>query len=120
MLTVKLSDLRFYAYHGVYEGESVVGSHYLVDLEVEYDERNSRFEDLESLVSYEELFHIVKKRMAIASPLLEEVADAILRKIRHRYAIIRQASITIYKLQPPIEGFEGRAGITLVKKFDPA
>lgn len=118
MLTVHLSDLQFYAYHGIYEGETVVGGNYLVELRVDYEEKNTRFDDIENLISYEELFVIVKKRMAIASPLLEEVADAIIRKIKHRYSVAREIIVTIYKLQPPIEGFQGRAGITLHKKFD--
>ena len=118
MLSVHLSDLQFYAYHGVYEGESVLGGHYQVDLRVDYDEKNIRFDDIENVISYEELFSIVKKRMAIASPLLEEVAEAIIRKIKHRYSVAKEISISIFKLQPPIEGFQGKAGITLQKKFE--
>ncbi|MBE7169650.1 MAG: dihydroneopterin aldolase [Williamsia sp.] len=117
MLTVHLSDLQFYAYHGIYEGEAVVGGNYQVDLRVGYDEKNSRFDAVENIISYEELFSIVKKRMAIASPLLEEVADAIIRKIKHRYSVATEITLSIYKLQPPIEGFQGKAGITLQKKY---
>ena len=118
MLSVYLSDLQFYAYHGIYEGEALVGGNYQVHLRVDYNEKNNRFEDVHNIISYEDLFAIVKKRMAIASPLLEEVADAIIRKIKHRYSAAKEISITIFKLQPPIEGFQGRAGITLQKKFE--
>ncbi len=118
MLSVELYDLNFYAYHGLYGGESVVGSNYQVNLKVEYDEKSNKFEDIETLISYEHLYEIVKKRMEIPSPLLEEVAATIIRKIKHRYTAARQVSISIYKLQPPIEGFQGKAGITLQKKFD--
>lgn len=118
MLTVHLTDLLFYAYHGLYEGESVVGGNFLVNLEVEYDEKNLKFDTIDDVISYEELYTIVKKRMAIASPLLEEVADAIIRKLKHRYSNVRMVTLSIYKLHPPIEGFQGKVGITLQKKFD--
>lgn len=118
MLTVHLSDLQFHAYHGIHEGESVVGGNYLVDLRVCYHEKNDRLDDIQNIINYEELFHIIKKRMALPTPLLEEVADAIIRKIKHRYSVAKEITISIYKLQPPIEGFQGKAGVTLQKKFE--
>ena len=118
MLTVHLSDLQFYAYHGIHPEEAVVGGNYLVDLRVDYDEKNNQMDDIQNIINYEELFNIIKKRMALATPLLEEIADAIIRKIKHRYAVAKEITISVYKLQPPIEGFQGRAGITLRKKFE--
>ena len=118
MLTVQLTDLLFYAYHGVYEAESIAGGNYLLNLSVQYDEKNIQFDNLENVISYEELYKIIQKRMSIASPLLEEVADTIIRKIKHRYSNAREISVSIYKLHPPIEGFQGKAGITLQKRFE--
>ena len=118
MLTVQLYDLLFFAYHGLNEGESVVGGNFQVNLAVEYDEKNIKFDAIDNVINYEELYNIVKKRMAIASPLLEEVADTIIRKIKHRYSNAKVVTISIYKLNPPIEGFQGKVGITLQKKLD--
>ena len=118
MLTVQLCDLLFTASHGIYEGESVLGNDFLVNLQVEYDEKNVKFDSIDNVISYEELYNIVSKRMAIPSPLLEEVADTIIRKLKHRYSSAKVVTISIYKLNPPIEGFQGKVGITLQKKFD--
>jgi dihydroneopterin aldolase len=118
MLIVHLSDLRFFAHHGAYAGEFEVGTEFEVNLHVKYDEKKIKFNDLKNILNYEELYHIVKKRMALPTPLLEEVAESIIRKIRHEYSYVKEANISIFKLHPPIENFQGKVGITLQKKFD--
>jgi len=118
MLTVHLTDLRFFAHHGVYDGEPEAGSEFEVHLLVRYDEKKIKFDNLKNVLNYEELYHIVKKRMAMPTPLIEEIAESIIRKIRHEYSFVKEISISIFKLQPPIENFQGKVGVTLQKKFD--
>ena len=118
MLTVHLSDLKFFARHGVYEGEAAAGGEFEVHLLVSYDEKEIIFDSLDNVLDYEALYILVSERMAFASPLLEEVAESIIRKIRHEYSFIKEISITIFKLHPPIRNFQGKVGITLQKKFD--
>lgn len=118
MLSVHLYDLTFYAFHGIYEGEAKVGNDFRVNLTVKYDDKKVKLDNLAAIISYEVLYEIVKKRMAIATPLIEEVAEAIILKIRHQYPVSKEISISIFKLQPPIGGFTGRVGITLLKHFD--
>jgi len=52
------------------------------------------------------------------SPLLEKIADEIIGRIKAQYPFIREVIISIYKLQAPIGNFQGKAGMTLHKKFD--
>jgi dihydroneopterin aldolase len=118
MLTVHLTDLVFFSHHGVYEGEAKAGSEYEVHLLVKYEEKKIKFDQLKNVLNYEELFQIVKKRMGVPSFLLEEVAEGIIRKIRHEYSFVKEVSISIFKLQPPIANFQGKVGVTLHKKFE--
>jgi 7,8-dihydroneopterin aldolase/epimerase/oxygenase len=118
MLTVHLSDLRFFAHHGAYDGEPDAGGEFEVHLHVKYEEKKIKFDNLKNILNYEELYHIVKKRMAMPTPLMEEVAESIIRKIRHEYSFVKEISISIFKLHPPIENFQGKVGVTLQKKFD--
>ncbi len=117
MLSVQLYDLDFYAFHGLYEGEAKLGNNFQVNLSVTYDDYNLKKDDLTNLINYEVLYEIVKKRMAIRSHLLEEVAETIILKIRHKYSMVRDVSISIFKLQAPMENFQGKVGITLQKSF---
>jgi len=118
MLTVHLSDLKFFAHHGAYEGEATAGNEFEVHVRVSYEEKKIKFDSLKNVLNYEDLFGLVRKRMAVPTPLLEELAEGIIRKIRHEYSFVKEVSISIFKLQPPIGGFQGKVGITLQKKFD--
>src|SRR4051812_30232488 len=118
MITVHLSTLLFHAFHGVYEEETKLGGNYEVDVIVKYEEGNEPLNNLNSIVNYEVIFEIVRKRMHIPTPLLEEVAEAMVRKIKHQYRQLNEIVISIFKLQPPIAHFQGKVGITLHKKFE--
>ncbi|MEP7278405.1 MAG: dihydroneopterin aldolase [Bacteroidota bacterium] len=118
MLTVHLSGLRFFAHHGIYDGEPETGGEFEVDVQVKYDEKAIKFDALKNVLSYEDLYHIVKKRMIVPTPLVEAVAESIIHKIRHEYSYVKEVNISIFKLQAPIEQFQGKVGITLQKKFD--
>lgn len=118
MLTIELRQVKLHAYHGMYEGESKIGSPYELDLKVSYDEpAQAVFEQISDTVNYAELFTIVKHHMAIPTALLEAVAENIVIHIKKQYPIVKMIEVSIYKLQPPIVNFEGRVGITLNRTF---
>jgi dihydroneopterin aldolase len=118
MVTVHLHQLVIHAFHGVYEEEHKTGNNYEVNLDVKYEERNNKFENIHDVISYEDLFAIVKKKMQAPAELLEKVCESIIRKIKHEYSTVTEISVSIYKLQPPIENLQGKVGVTMRKKFD--
>ncbi len=118
MVTVHLHELVMHAYHGLYQEEHKTGNNYEVNLDVSYKEKDNKFESIQDIVSYEDLFAIVKKRMQASAELLEKVCEGIIRKIKHEYPQVREVSITIYKLQPPIENLQGKVGVSMRKTFD--
>lgn len=117
MVTVQLHKLIFSARHGVLREELATGNTFEVNLDVLYDEQDRPFEGLDSIVNYVALFGIVKERMSQPSALLERIADEIITKIREHYPFIKEVVLSIYKLQAPIGNFQGKAGMTLHKKF---
>ncbi|ULQ57729.1 dihydroneopterin aldolase [Flavihumibacter rivuli] len=117
MLTVHLKDVIIHAYHGLYEGEERTGNNFEVNLSVSYEAKKGKLDDLKHLISYEDLFRIVQKRMNTPTPLLEELADGIICKIHQEYSQVQKVEISIFKLQAPITGMQGKVGITLVRKF---
>lgn len=118
MVTVQLHNLIFSGRHGVFKEELATGNTFEVHLDVLYDEKERPVEGLESIINYVVLFDIVKKRMHQPSPLLEKIAEEIIIKIREQYPFILEVKISIYKLQAPIGNFQGKAGMTLLKKFE--
>jgi dihydroneopterin aldolase len=118
MVTVQLHNLIFSGRHGVFKEELATGNTFEVNMDVLYDERDQPFENLESIVNYVSLFDIIKTRMNQPSPLLEKIADEIIGKIRELYPFVREVTLSIYKLQAPIGNFQGKAGMTLQRKFE--
>ena len=118
MVIVELKDIRLHGSHGIVEGEALLSNPYLVNIKVWYDEGNSKFDSIHDTVDYDEVFKILKQRMKINYPLLEQLADGIVRSIKHRFPLVSEVEFTIYKLQAAIDNLQGMVGVTLHKKFD--
>ena len=118
MVTIELKDIKMYAYHGIHDGEEKVGSPYLINLEVSYEEEDTMFESLLNTVDYEVLYDLLKQRMSINTLLLERLCSSIISKIKHRFPLIDSIRLSIYKLEAPIENLQGKIGVTMYKKFN--
>ena len=102
---IQVNNIKIYAYHGCLEEESVIGSWYKIDLEIEADLSTSSITDnLSDTVDYVHLNQIVKKEMMIRSKLLEEVAKRILDRIFFELEMVQKADVSIAKINPPIGG----------------
>ena len=105
MGTIKVENIRVYAYHGCLKEETVIGSDYRVDLQVKADlKKSSETDVLADTVDYVLLNKIVKEEMAIPAKLLEVVAKSILNRIFKEDALVMKATISVSKLNPPIGG----------------
>ena len=118
MIAIELQDVKFFAFHGLYEGEQKTGNTYVVNLQVRYEEKDRDFEDISDTINYADLFTIVKKRMQIPAGLLERVCDSIIRHIKHQYPFISEVEISIFKLAAPIPELEGKVGVRMTKKYN--
>ncbi len=118
MVTIHLHHVILFAHHGIYDDEKKNGNTFEVNLDVVFERGEESFDSIDHTVSYEDLFGIVKQRMQIATPLLEKVCAEIISAIKRQFPFTKEISISIYKLNAPIEGFNGKAGVTIRKKFD--
>ena len=50
----------------------------------------------------------------MATPLRRQYLE-----IKRRYPAVQSVQISIYKLQAPIERFQGKVGVTVFRQFDP-
>jgi len=105
MDTIKVTNIRVYAYHGCLTEETKIGSDYLVNVSVTADLSKSAVSDkLEDTVDYVFLNQVVKEEMAVASKLLEAVGSRILERFLRESPLIYKATVAISKLNPPIGG----------------
>ena len=111
-MQIHLKSLKFHAYHGLHTGEDILGGEYEVGLSVTYLPQNTIVKEIGETVDYVALYQLVKERMAIKTPLIETIGTEIAHEIISRFPIVSSVEISIFKLHPPIEQFEGSVGIT--------
>ena len=116
MITIQLHNLQFHAYHGLYEHENSIGNTFEIDADVTVDV-DDQITRLHQTVNYATVYNAIKLRMQQPTALLETVAQELTRVIYEIDARIRAVSITIKKLSPPIENFQGTVGVSYKKEF---
>ena len=114
---IKVENIRIFTNHGCLDEETKIGSDYRVDLEVEANlKKSSKTDELKHTVDYVILNKIVVEEMAIASKLLENVADRILNRIFKENKLVKNATISVSKINPPIGGNVEKVTVKLRKK----
>ena len=117
MGTIKIKNIRIYAYHGCLVEEGKIGSDYRIDVSVKADLSKSALTDeLSDTVDYVHLNKIVREEMAKRSKLLEEVAKRILDRILNEIALVNKADVSVSKLNPPIGGNVAMVTIEMSKR----
>ena len=117
MGTIKIRNIRVYAYHGCMIEEGKIGSDYRVDLTIKANlKKSSLSDDLKDTVDYVHLNRIVKEEMGIRSKLLEEVANRILNRIFEEIDMVKKATVAVSKLNPPIGGNVAMVTIEMARK----
>ncbi len=111
---IKVENIHVYAYHGCLKEETVIGSDYRVDLEVEADlQTSAKTDDLSDTVDYVFLNKVIKEEMAIPSKLLETVAKRIIDRIFNESKKVNTAEVSVSKINPPIGGDVEKVTIVL-------
>ncbi|WP_299272229.1 dihydroneopterin aldolase [uncultured Psychroserpens sp.] len=114
---IKVENIRVFAHHGCLKEETKIGSDYRVDLEVKADLQTSATTDkLSDTVDYVLLNKIVKEEMEQASKLLETVAKRILDRIFKEDVLVKKATVSVSKLNPPIGGDVESVTIKMTKR----
>jgi dihydroneopterin aldolase len=114
---IKVENIRVFANHGCLKEETAIGSDYRVDLEVKANLQTSAKTDaLLDTVDYVFLNKIVIEEMAKPSKLLETVAKRILNRVFNDDVMVKKATVSISKLNPPIGGDVEMVTIKLSKK----
>ena len=114
---ITVSNIRVYAYHGCLKEESVIGSDYIVTVEIFSDLQKASISDnLEDTLDYVFINRIVKEEMRISSKLLEHVVKRILDRIFDEMETVTKAVVSVSKMNPPIDGDVEMVTVTLKEK----
>ena len=114
MAVIEINNMRFYAYHGCFEQERTIGTHFRVDLAVHTDTGRAEVSDnIADTVNYLEVYQLVKRQMQIPSHLLEHVARRIGDGLLSQFAAIEKVVVKVSKLNPPLGGQMESVSVTL-------
>jgi 7,8-dihydroneopterin aldolase/epimerase/oxygenase len=105
MITVALHGAEFFAYHGFYPEEQVLGNKFIIDIEVTFPPKGNFKEDnIQNTVDYEKLHKIAAAKMKQTKKLIETVAQSIADKIKEKYPFAESIKVSIKKCNPPMNG----------------
>lgn len=111
-----LEDMEFYAYHGCFAEEQIIGGKFLITVKIESDTSEAEETDnITKTVNYQEVYAVIKKEMELKSKLLEHVASRIADAIKNHFPAVKEISVKVTKVNPPVGG--KMAGVSvLIKK----
>ncbi len=105
MSVIQIEKMEFYAYHGHFREEQIVGNRFLVDLWIETDmSKPAATDDLNDAVNYQVAYKLIRKEMEKKSNLLENIAKRILDTLFESLEGIEKVRVKISKMNPPVGG----------------
>jgi len=105
MSVISIEGMEFFAYHGCFKEEAIIGTKFRIDLFLRTDTRKAEVsDDLKETVNYQKVYEFVKLEMQERSKLLEHVGRRILNRIKKEFPEVNNAKIKIRKLNPPLGG----------------
>jgi len=114
---ITLSGMEFFAYHGCFAEEQIIGNKFIVDIEFNTNTENAELtDDLSQTVNYQTVYQIVKVEMEIKSKLLEHVARRILDAIYKKFPDLISTRVMVTKMNPALGGKVDRVSVTLSGK----
>lgn len=111
---IQIENMEFYAFHGHFKEERIVGNKFLVDLTIETDMKlPAKSDNLKDAVNYQRVYEIVKAQMELKSYLLEHIAGRIIDSIYAELQGIEKITVKVSKMNPPMGGKIGSVSIVM-------
>jgi len=119
MSVISIEGMEFYAYHGCFSEEQLIGTWFVVDLFLETDTTQAEASDnLHDTVNYLEVYQVVKREMEINSKLLEHVGRRILDAVGSNFPQVTHARVKVRKMNPPLGGKMDFVSLTLESHYE--
>ncbi len=106
MAVIALEGMHFFAYHGYYDEEQKMGTHFIVDVYIATNTKlAAQKDDLEGTVNYETIYFICRTEMKKTSKMIEAVAQRIIDRLQFVFGERTQGiKVRLRKLNPPLGG----------------
>lgn len=113
---IELENMEFFARHGCFEEEKVIGNRFVVNVSLEVDiEKPAKSDSINDALNYQQAYLLVKQEMEKPSNLLEHVAGRIINTLYDTFPQLKKATVKVCKMNPPVGGKVGSSSITLIR-----
>lgn len=103
---ILLEDMEFFAFHGCFQEEQIIGNRFIVNLELETDTGEAEQSDrLHDTVNYQAVYQVISQEMtATKSHLLEHLGRRIMDALWAGFPSITHIRLKVAKMNPPMGG----------------
>ncbi len=117
---LRLKNMAFYGYHGVFDAERELGQRIEVDLELQAELGEAiRNDDFDVTLNYVDVYTVVKDIVEEGEfKLIEAMAGAILAQLWDAFDL-KSLLVRVRKPQPPVGGIMEAAEFELSKEREP-
>ncbi len=104
MNIIEITNLKVYAYHGVFQEEQEKGQDFYISAKLFLDTSEAaRNDDLTKSVNYGEVCHFLTQKMTEKNfQLIESVADYLTTELLLAFPLLEKVSLTLFKPHAPI------------------
>lgn len=114
MAIISLEGMEFYAHHGCYREEQIIGTRFVVDFYFESDTQDAGLSDnLQHTINYQQVYSLIREEMGIRANLLEHLSWRIMKRMLATFPGMLFAEIKISKVNPPLGGQVGYVSVAL-------
>ncbi len=111
---IELEGMEFYAYHGHFREEQVVGNKFIVDLQIGTDtDKAAKSDNLKDALDYQKVYELVSTEMSKKSFLLENIAGRIKERMLSDFPQISYLKLKVSKVNPPLGGKVQKVSVVL-------
>jgi len=114
---IYVEGAKIYAYHGCFKEETLIGTNFLVDIELDVDLNDAAQSDnLNDTVNYQTVFQTVQEEMKEPSKLLEHVSQRCIDSLFEKFPTIQKINFKLSKLAPPLGGQIDAVSVRLIRE----
>lgn len=113
MQQVSLKDVRFYAFHGYFPEEQILGNEFFVSVDVTIYQVSGAEDQLQRTIDYQQLYELVASEMNKPRKLLETVAEHVISETQKVFPQVEEVHVKIVKSNPPFGGDAAHAAVDL-------
>lgn len=100
---IQIEGMEFFAYHGCFKEEQLIGTHFKVDIALTTDTTiPEQSDNIKDAVNYQVIYAIIKKEMFQHSHLLEHVAWRIINALYGNFPNVKHIQVKVAKINPAL------------------